>query len=271
MLIKMLHEIRPTEVMKGETERIYRESIEAVSQALEMGKNGIANVLRDAVREFLRIERNETQKPIVGVVGEIYVRCNRFSNNDVIRKVEELGGQVWFAPMTEWISYINYFSKRRDSVRTVSMSDVLRTSITEYIQGKEERRLEEPFMGFIQYGEEPHVDSIIEKASPYVHVSFEGEAILSVGKAIDFIDKGVSGIINVMPFTCMPGTITSAVLRLVQKKYNVPIINVAYDGQGQTNITTRLEAFMYQVREHFANSRQWLDRDRVRSSNKGLR
>ena len=126
MLIKMLHEIRPTEIMKGETERIYRESIEAVSHAIEMGKNGIANVLHDAVGQFLRIERNEIQKPIVGVVGEIYVRCNRFSNNDVIRKVEELGGQVWFAPLTEWISYINYFSKRRDSVRTVTMSDVIK-------------------------------------------------------------------------------------------------------------------------------------------------
>ncbi|MBP1734085.1 MAG: CoA-substrate-specific enzyme activase, partial [Deltaproteobacteria bacterium] len=244
MLIKMLHEIRPMEVRKGESEGVYSESIEAVSNAIEMGKNGIAGVLRDAVRKFLHIERNEIKKPIVGIVGEIYVRCNRFSNNNVIKKVEELGGQAWFAPMTEWISYINYFSKRRDSVRTVSMSDVLRTSITEYIQGKEERKLEGPFMGLIQYGEEPHVDSIIEKASPYLHVSFEGEAILSVGKAIDFIDKGVSGIINVMPFTCMPGTITSAILRIIQRKYNVPIINVAYDGQGVTNIDTRLEAFM---------------------------
>jgi predicted CoA-substrate-specific enzyme activase len=271
MLIKMLHEIRPTEVMKGETERIYRESIEAVSHAIEMGKNGLANVLHDAVGQFLRIERNEIRKPIVGIVGELYVRCNRFSNNDVIRKVEELGGQVWFAPVTEWISYINYFSKRRHSVRKISMSDVLRTSLTEYIQGKEERKLEEPFMGLIQYGEEPHVESIIEKASPYVHVSFEGEAILSVGKAIDFIDKGVSGIINVMPFTCMPGTISSAVLRLVQKKYNVPIINVAYDGQGQTNITTRLEAFMYQVREHFVNVEKLSERDDLRFSKKGFR
>jgi predicted nucleotide-binding protein (sugar kinase/HSP70/actin superfamily) len=261
MLIKMLHEIRPLETRKGEAEQVYRESIEAVSNAIEMGKNGIDGVLRDAVHKFLRIEKNELQKPVIGVVGEIYVRCNRFSNNNVIKKVEELGGQVWFAPMTEWISYINYFSKRRDSVRTVSMSDVLRTSITEYIQGKEERRLEEPFMGFIQYGEEPHVESIIEKASPYVHVSFEGEAILSVGKAIDFIDKGVSGIINVMPFTCMPGTITSAILRIVQKKYDVPVINVAYDGQGVTNIDTRLEAFMYQVREHFAISGKMSERE----------
>ena len=271
MLIKMLHEIRPTEVVKGETERVYCESIDAVSHAIEMGKNGIADVLHDAVGQFLHIERNETKKPIVGIVGEIYVRCNRFSNNDVIRKVEELGGQVWFAPVTEWISYINYFSKRRHSVRKISMSDVLRTSLTEYIQGKEERKLEEPFMGLIQYGEEPHVESIIEKASPYVHVSFEGEAILSVGKAIDFIDKGVSGIINVMPFTCMPGTITSAVLRLVQKKYNVPIINVAYDGQGQTNITTRLEAFMYQVREHFAESNKWPERELLRFSKSRVR
>ena len=74
--------------------------------------------------KFLRVERSEIKRPIVGIVGEIYVRCNRFSNNDVIRKVEELGGQVWFAPLTEWISYINFFSKRRDSVRKVSMSDV---------------------------------------------------------------------------------------------------------------------------------------------------
>jgi len=266
MLLKMLHEIRAMEVKKGETERIYRESIEAVSRTIEMGKNGIASVLRDAVGHFLSIKRNETKKPIVGMVGEVYVRCNRFSNNEVIRKVEELGGQVWFAPLTEWISYLNYINKRRECVKKINISEVLKTSITEYIQGREERRLEEPFMGLIQYGEEPSVESVIKKASMYIHPSFEGEAILSVGKAIDFIDKGVSGIINVMPFTCMPGTVTSAVLRLVQKKYNVPIINLSYDGQGLTNITTRLEAFMYQVREHFADSDKGSDREYMRFS-----
>jgi len=262
----MLHEIRPVEIRKGDTERVYGESIEAVSHAIEIGKNGIAGVLRDSVGRFLHIEKTDTKKPIVGMVGEVYVRCNRFSNNEVIKKVEELGGQVWFAPLTEWISYLNYINKRRECVKKISISEALKTSITEYIQGKEERRLEEPFMGLIQYGEEPSVESVIEKANPYVHVSFEGEAILSVGKAIDFIDKGVSGIINVMPFTCMPGTITSAILRLVQKKYNVPIINVAYDGQGLTNIDTRLEAFMYQVREHFADSDKTSDRECVRLS-----
>jgi predicted CoA-substrate-specific enzyme activase len=271
MLLKMLHEIRPVEVRKGETEKIYRESIEAVSRTIEIGKNGVADVLRDAAGRFISVEKNGIRKPIVGMVGEVYVRCNRFSNNEVIRKVEDLGGQVWFAPLTEWISYLNYINKRRECVKKINISEALKTSITEYIQGREERRLEEPFMGLIQYGEEPPVESVIKKANTYIDPSFEGEAILSVGKAIDFIEKGVSGIINVMPFTCMPGTIASAALRLVQKKYNVPIINLSYDGQGLTNITTRLEAFMYQVREHFSHSASLSNRDYVMSSRRGSR
>jgi hypothetical protein len=44
-------------------------------------------------------------------------------------------------------------------------------------------------------------------------------------------------------------------MRLIQKRYSCPVINIAYDGQGATNIETRLEAFMYQVKEHFQNKR----------------
>jgi predicted CoA-substrate-specific enzyme activase len=255
MLIKMLHEIRPLEMRKGEADKIYYESIKAVSEATEKGDNGLVKILHEAVRKFIHIGRSNIRKPIVGIVGEIYLRSNRFSNNDIVRKVEELGGQVWLSPVTEWIAYTNFTSKLRKSVRKIGPSDVLRISITDYLQSREERRLEVPFAKHIQYGDEPRVGDIVEKASPYIHVSFEGEAILSVGKGIDFFEKGVSGIINVMPFNCMPGTITSAIMRLIQQKYNAPVINMAFDGQGFTNINTRLEAFMYQVREHFANVR----------------
>ena len=191
------------------------------------------------------------KKPIVGIVGEIYVRSNNFSNSDVIRKVEEFGGQVWLAPVCEWISYVNFISSHRKSGQKLTIKDKMSIALTQHIQHKDEHALEQVFRKYLQYGKEPKVEDILEKASPYMHVSIEGEAILSVGKSIDFIEKGVSGIINVMPFTCMPGTISSAIMRLLQNKYDIPIINVAYDGQGLTNITSRLEAFMYQVREHF--------------------
>jgi predicted nucleotide-binding protein (sugar kinase/HSP70/actin superfamily) len=123
--------------------------------------------------------------------------------------------------------------------------------LTDHIQRKDEHRMERIFEQYLRQGKEPRMQYVLNQAMPYIDESFEGEAILTVGKSIDFIDKGASGIVNAMPFTCMPGTISSAIMKLIQNKYNVPVINVAYDGQGESNITTRLEAFMHQVNEYF--------------------
>jgi predicted CoA-substrate-specific enzyme activase len=252
LLSKMLHQIRPYEKIQGVTETIYRKALKNVSIAIERDNNGVVGVLEESLGKLLNIEQNAVKKPVVGIVGEIYVRSNNFSNSDVIRKVEEFGGQVWLAPVCEWISYVNFISSYRKNGQGLNIKEKMSMALTQHIQHRDERMLEAVFRRYLHYGEEPKVETILEKASPYIHVSFEGEAILSVGKSVDFIEKGVSGIINVMPFTCMPGTISSAIMKLLQKKYDIPIINIAYDGQGLTNITTRLEAFMYQVREHFA-------------------
>jgi predicted CoA-substrate-specific enzyme activase len=251
LLTKMLHQVRPNETIKGETEAIYKQSITEVSKAIERGENGVAGVLEDSLKKLLNIKQLPVKRPIVGIVGEIYVRSNNFSNSDVIRKVEEFGGQVWLAPVCEWISYVNFISSNRKTGQRASIKDKMGIALTRFIQHKDEHMLENVFQNYLQYGKEPKVENILEKGNSYIDVSFEGEAILSVGKSVDFIEKGVSGIINVMPFTCMPGTISSAIMRLLQTKYDIPIINIAYDGQGQTNISARLEAFMYQVREHF--------------------
>ena len=249
LLIKMLHEVRPYEKSKGETDRVYSEELAAFSAVIESGNGGIPDCLRSACQRFLSIDRHNIKKPIVGIVGEFYVRSNRFSNGDLVRKVEEFGGQAWLAPVSEWVSYLTYLSGHRKGAETMRFTDLLKHILVEHIQHKEEHNMENIFREYLQYGEEPNVRDIVSKGSLYVDESFTGEAILSVGKAVDFINKGVSGIINAIPFTCMPGTIAGALLRLVQKKYDIPVITIAYDGQGLTNITMRLEAFMYQVRE----------------------
>lgn len=250
MVIKLLHETRPFEVNRGETDKIYKKAIELIKNSVEKGGEDLENVLQGILKEFLNIKKTGEKKPIVGIVGEIYIRSNRFSNNDLVRKIEEFGGVAWLAPIAEWISYVNYMSKLK-SMRNKRLSNLFNIVLTEYYQKKEEHKIESIFEHYIKYGKEPKIKDIIRKAKPYIHVSFEGEAILTVGKSIDFIEKGVSGIVNAMPFTCMPGTISSAIMKLIQNKYNVPVINIAYDGQGLTNVLTRLEAFMHQVKENF--------------------
>ena len=70
---------------------------------------------------------------------------------------------------------------------------------------------------------------------------------------MDFAEKGLSGIVSVMPFTCMPGTISHAILKKVRRDFdNIPFLNMVYDGDEQATTQTRLEAFMYQAHEYMS-------------------
>ena len=141
-------------------------------------------------------------------------------------------------------------SAKKRSLKKKSFSNLLKVFLTDYYQKKDEHQLEKIFKGHLRNFGEPKTKSIFKKAKPYMDSSFEGEAILSVGKTIDFAKRGASGIVNIMPFTCMPGTIVSTLLkRYREENSNIPILNMAYDGQEQTNTLTRLEAFMYQAKE----------------------
>ncbi len=256
LLMKKLLETRPYEREKGKADRIYEESLNRICEAIRKGAD-LKEALQQSLKAFDRVEVDRPgTKPLIGIVGEIYVRLNRFSNEDVIRKIEQFGGEAWIAPMSEWVLYVNTISKKR-SLRKKSFSNLLKVYLTEYYQKKDEHHLEKVFKGHLRNFGEPKTRSILKKAKPYLDSSFEGEAILSIGKSIDFAKRGASGIINIMPFTCMPGTIVSALLkRYREENNNIPILNMAYDGQEQTNTLTRLEAFMHQAKEFQSRNRR---------------
>jgi predicted CoA-substrate-specific enzyme activase len=249
LLMKTLLETRPYEMKRGQTDQVYQQSLTRVCEVILNG-NDLEKVLQESIEGFNRIPVTELgSKPVIGIVGEIFVRLNQFSNEDVIRKIEQYGGEAWIAPLTEWILYVNTISKGR-SLQKKSFSNLLKIFLTDYFQKKDEHRLEKLFKHSLRHFGEPKTKSIFKKAKPYIDSSFEGETVLSVGKTIDFAKRGVSGIVNIMPFTCMPGTIVSTLLkRYREENNNIPILNMAYDGQEQTNTLTRLEAFMYQAKE----------------------
>jgi predicted nucleotide-binding protein (sugar kinase/HSP70/actin superfamily) len=198
----------------------------------------------------MSIKIDERSKPVIGIVGEIYIRSNRFSNEDVVRQIEKLGGEAWVAPISEWLLYVNATAKVSARMNR-SWKSLLKAYITGHVQHKDERRFLSGFNGSLRSLHEPSIKKTLLTAAPYIHHSFEGEAVLSVGKAIDYINHGAAGIVNVMPFTCMPGTIATAVLKRVREDHNdIPLLNIAYEGQGDSQTITRLEAFMHQARAY---------------------
>ena len=160
-----------------------------------------------------------------------------------------MGGEVWFPPFTEWLFHVNGVLKLYNGLMK-NYRSYLNISIMDRFQSYSEKRLTNLVSEALRNGKDPGVKEIWRNASPYLPPWF-GEAALSLGKSVDYARKGLSGIINVMPFTCLPGTITTAALKRFREDYDgIPCLVIAYDGLEQINVTTRLEAFIYQAGQY---------------------
>ena len=247
LLTKCLHETRPYEMEKGTTEKKYQEYLSRIYEAVRSSNGSLESVMKKMRKDFEDIPKSNKKKPLIGIVGEIFVRSNKFSNDSLVRNIEDLGGEVWLAPIEEWVYYINHSAKRRALLKK-EMSDIISLFLKSFFQKRSERKFARYFEGYLKTLHEPDTKTIISKAIPYIDDSFEGEAILSVGKSIDLAEKGASGIVNAMPFGCMPGTIVTAIMHGVSKKTKVPFISIPYDGTESTTTYLQLEAFMEQTK-----------------------
>ena len=97
---------------------------------------------------------------------------------------------------------------------------------------------------------------MLNLCNKYVNEFYYGDPPVAIGTSKALTKRGVSGIAAILPFTCMPGTLVAAVSDTFRKDHNnIPFINVAYDGQDSVSLDTRLQAFVFQVKE-FAMARE---------------
>lgn len=256
LLYKALFDTRPYEVKAGETNEVYTRSLQHLSDTLEFGGNTY-KAMEEIAEDFRAIKVDKSQKkPTIGIVGEIYVRTHSFCNDSLIEKVEALGGKAWLAPLMEWIYYTNY-TRMEHSKLDKKYWGLVKHTIQNKVQTLMEHKLAKPFHGIIEYLEETDTKGILKYSDRYVDRSFEGETVLSIGKTIDYYNHQVNGIINAMPFGCMPGTIVTAIMKKIREDHNnIPIISVAYDGTQHAGTDTRLEAFMHQAKQYMNIKRQ---------------
>lgn len=251
MLEKLLLQTRPYEVERGATERVYRRYVKRIEESIvrDGTLDAIVAICREAVREWPSIRVAGERKPVIGIVGEIYVRSNRFSNNNFIATVEELGGECYLPPISEWFWYTNWTRIRDCKVRG-DTSRLMLNLITQKIQKSDYAKITSVFEGVARNWPEPPIEETVRAGARYVHDTFEGEAILSLGKAAEYAHQGCQGVANLMPFTCMPGVIVSALLKRVAAEHdNIPVLNMSYDGLESATARTRIEAFMHQARQ----------------------
>ncbi|MBN2455624.1 MAG: hypothetical protein JXB29_03660 [Sedimentisphaerales bacterium] len=253
LLHKVILRLRPLAVEPGYAQEVYGQVIERWVKAVEKRRSlsNMRALMESITDELAEIELNRSlRKPRVGIVGEIYVRSHPFANMNIISRLEELGVVCDLAPLAEWIYYTN-FTRKMMAKYHKKVQNLFTNTIADYFQHKIERMLAEPLeKRFGQLAEQP-IQHVIKLAEPYMHYSFQGEAILTIGKTIEYHHTGFGGVVNVMPFGCMPSTVVNTQTRRVSSDCNdMPILNLSFDGQEDATLTTRLEAFVEQVMAH---------------------
>jgi len=249
LLLKLRQETRPYVRDRTACDRLYSDYLDRVSRAVREGRD-LRDVLSQAFRDFDAVPRaTREQKPVVGIVGEIYVRSNPFANENVVRNLEDLGVEVWLPTIGEWIHYVNHMGKK-EAREAGKFGQWLKLALEMRYQHRAEHRLMAACDSKLRSLHEPGTERILREAGRYIDPRFEGEAILSVGKSLDYVRNRVQGLVNLIPFTCMPGGVVDALLKQITADHPVPSMTLIFDGQQETNTQNRLEAFVHQVRQH---------------------
>jgi len=229
IMMKLATKIRPYEVTTGDTNSVFEKSLRLLEKELET-KGDPRRILPAIVNDFARIPRRKEQRPLVGIVGEIYMRSDRFCNDDLLDVIERNGGEAWVSPIHEWGDYMifvqDYMTRRQGfSIYGRGVSFLL-NFYYHYL----ERSYFRAVAKLLSDRREPTMEEVMKEATRYLPIDFTGDAILAVGRTIVFARQGAKMVINIAPFGCMPGTITSSLLLELKDSLGIPIVTQFYDG-----------------------------------------
>ncbi len=256
LICKATHETRPYEINKGETQKAYEECKLLICRALE-SRSDMVKVMKACRQIFEKIEVHQNKNKLrIGLTGMVFYIYNNVANNNIINRLEELGVEVFTPMAVEIVLYELFAIKNIYKLKKEKFNAFIYSNLLKFIERKIDK-LTKPWEGFLRNYKEPRMEELVNACNQYIDKSVVIETILSIGRAKYFIENGLSGVILLKSFSCMPGAIAEAIIGKSLKKdiNDFPFISISFDALEETNIQTSLEAFVYQA-EQFARVRK---------------
>jgi predicted nucleotide-binding protein (sugar kinase/HSP70/actin superfamily) len=272
ILDRLLWRTRPYEGTAGTADAFIEEAVHRMGKAFERygpdkDFDRILKELEAVIQEGKEIVDPEIPlKPLIGMVGEIYLRTHVQANQDVIRTLERYGAEVVNASICEWANYTSYDRLRETRAKfrlclrqfrfkplKRLLKDMVSYSGDYYYQNFRQKQTYRRIRSVVELPEDHeigHLEAILKEKDLF---SFEvgTEACLSISGIVAYAREGYNGVVNVYPFTCMPSTITSAIVKPIMGELGVPYLDTPYDSSVQPGREAAIRTFMYQAEQHF--------------------
>ncbi len=286
ILDRVLWRVRPYEREEGMADEFIENATKQMEEAFERyGASLEFDKILDQLDEIVAqareiIDPSIPPKPLIGIVGEIYLRTHVQSNQDLIRVLERHGAEVVNASIAEWVNYTTYdrlreakinfrlhlkqarFKEIRDDIKRM-----LSYGVDLVYQQSKQKKVYERIGKFLNIPEDhkvAHLEKTLKKEDLFTF-DVGTEACLSIAGILEYASHGFNGVVNVYPFTCMPSTATAAIVKPLMDRLGIPYLDTPYDDSSQPGREAAIRTFMYQAYQHFKRHGRGLH-----SKNRGL-
>jgi predicted nucleotide-binding protein (sugar kinase/HSP70/actin superfamily) len=269
---RLLWRIRPYEKQAGSADNFIERSMPEMESFFETHAAGseFGRIL-DKLEEIIKygktlIDPLIPKKPLIGIVGEIFLRMHVNANQDLIRVLERHGAEVVNASLAEWVNYITYGELResknhfRLNLKQFNLSR-LKNDLQKifsfradlFYQELRQKQFYERATNLIDLEHDhrvSHLEKLLRKEDIFTF-DVTTETCLSIAAILQFAKEGYNGVVNVYPFTCMPGMTTSAIVKPVMNRKRIPYLDTPCESSIQPGRETAIRTFMYQATRHF--------------------
>ena len=245
-LAKLYYPAAPRERIPGVARKLYDHYLNAAQPLLaKRDYRAIRQLMRDATGAFTDITDTTKQVPVVGVVGEIYVKYNSFSNHGVVRWLMEHGVEVVPPAITGFFSTSipNAFINRDQHIRKDGLSPwqakLVNRLLLHYAHVYDRLCGDYPF-----YRPFADIMDIWRKSRRVINSAADfGEGWFLPGEICDLADHGIHKVVSLQPFGCIANHIIS---KGIERRYkdlypHLSLLFLDFDaGTSDANITNRL-------------------------------
>ncbi len=248
-LLSKLHlATRPYEVHKGSSQELYDKWMKICYDAVLNGSHKeFKNNIRKMIKDYEKVEIKLTNRPKVGIVGEILVKYHAFANDHLIDKLEAEGAEVFQPDLMGFIKYC--------TINSIIKSKLLKSGMMTAVVYKAALTL---FNSYENEVNKQLKNTRYRKPSNIYHLEKNVENILSTGnqtgegwfltaEMVELIKEGIDNIVCVQPFACLPNHIVGkAVIKRIRSLYpDANIVAIDYDpGASHTNQVNRIKLML---------------------------
>lgn len=245
-LAKLYYPSAPREKVKGSARRLYDHYI-AAAQPMIAARDykALHRLLTEAVEEFKQAIDLHKQVPRVGLVGEIYVKYNAFSNLSVVQWLIDRGVEVVPPALSGFFStsFPNAHINRKYHIKSMH-TPLWVMSLGHKVLMRVAKQYDALCADFPFYRYFEDIFTISRLSEQVIHPAADfGEGWFLPGEICALAESGVEKVVSVQPFGCIANHIISKGIekRIKQTYPRLSLLFLDFDaGTSAANIYNRL-------------------------------